>query len=52
MECYGCVRCRHNPLMMWLVERLVDEGMVETSVDEVDTEVGEYEEHRELDPVI
>lgn len=37
---------------MWLVESLVDERVVKTSMDEVDAEVGEYEEERKLEVVV
>ena len=38
--------------MVWLVEGLVDQGVMETSVDEVDAEVGEEEEKWELEEVV
>ena len=43
---------RHDPFMMSLVERLVDEWMVEASMDPVDAEVGEEDEDRELEDVV
>lgn len=44
--------CRHNPLVMWLMQRLVDQWVVQTSVNEVDEKVGEEEEERELEPLV
>lgn len=43
---------RHDPLVVWLVEMLVDARMMESSVDPVDEEVGEQQEHWELDDVV
>lgn len=43
---------RHNPLVVWLVDVLVDAGVVQTTVDPVDGRVGEEEEERELQVVV
>lgn len=52
MECIAGIRRGDNPLMMGLVKTLVDKGMVETSMDPVDTEVGKRHEQRELEIVV
>ena len=41
-------RRRHDPLVVRLVDVLVDERVVQASVDPVDAEVGEEQEEREL----
>ena len=43
---------RHNPLMMWLMERLIDQWVVQAAVNEVDEKVGEEEEEGELKPLV
>lgn len=52
VECMRGVWCWHDPFVVRLVESLVDQRMVETSMDPVDAEVGEHEEERELDVVV
>ena len=52
VEGHGCVRRGHDPLVMRFVQAFVDEGMVQTAVDEVDAEVGEEEEEWELEVVV
>ena len=52
VESNGCVGGGHDPFVVWLVEGFVDEGVVETAVDEVDEEVGEEEEEWELEVVV
>lgn len=42
----------HDPLVVRLVQTLVDERVVKTSVDPVDAEVGKHEEQWELDPIV
>lgn len=42
----------HDPLVVRLVEVLVDLGVVEPAVDPVDAEIGEDDEEGELDDVI
>ena len=42
----------HDPLMMWLVQSFVHQGMVQSSVDPVDTKVGETDENGELQNVV
>lgn len=52
VESVGRKWCRHNPLMMWLMQRLIDKWVVQTAVNEVDEEVGEEEEERKLEPLV
>lgn len=42
----------HDPLMMWLVESLVNPGVMKTPVNPVDTEISEDQEERELQYVV
>lgn len=44
--------CRHDPLVVRLVQGLVDAWVVQAAVDEIDEEVGEEEEDRELEKVV
>lgn len=46
------IRCRHDPLVMWFVQRLVNRRIVQTPVDPVDTQIGEGNEQRELEEVV
>ena len=46
------VRSGHDPLMMCLMHMLVDGGMMQTAVDEVNAAVGEKKEERELQIVV
>ena len=46
------IRRRHNPLVMRLVQRLVNLGMMQTPVNPVDAQVREGNEQRELKDVI
>lgn len=52
VECNRGVGSGHDPLVMRLVEGLVDERMMQTSVDEVDAEIRKEEEERELQIVV
>lgn len=52
VECDRGVWSWHDPLVVWLVESLVNQRVVKTSVDPVDAEIGEDEEERELKVVI
>ena len=52
MECVRGERSRHDPLVVWLVDVLVDTGMVQTAVDPVDGRVGEEEEEGKLKVVV
>lgn len=52
VERVACIRRRHDPLMMRLVQVLVDERMVESTMDQVDEEVRKDQEQRELEVVI
>lgn len=45
-------RCRHNPLVVWLMQLLVNGWVVKTAVDPIDEEVGEDEEEWELEPLV
>ncbi len=42
----------HDPLVMWLVEILIDQGMMQKSMDPVDGEIGEEEEEREYQVIV
>lgn len=42
----------HNPLVVRLVQTLVDERMVQPTVDPVDAEIGEHDKEGELEPVV
>lgn len=48
VECVGGKRCGHNPLVVWLVDVLVDAWVVEAAVDPVDARVGEEQEEGKL----
>lgn len=52
VESMRSVRCWHNPFVVRLVKAFVDERVVQSSVDPVDTEVGEHQEHWELEVVV
>lgn len=43
---------RHNPLMMRLMQRLIDLWVVQAAVNEVDEEVGKEEKEWELEPLV
>lgn len=45
-------RGRHDPFVVWLMERLVQAGVMQTTVDPVDKEVGEEEEEGKLEGVV
>lgn len=42
----------HDPLVVWLVEVLVDKRVMQSAVDEVDEEVGEEQEQWDLKDVV
>ena len=42
----------HDPLMMWLMQRLVDSWVMKSAMDEVDEEIREDEERGELREVV
>lgn len=46
------VRCRHNPLVMWFVQRLVNLGMMQTPMDPVDEQIGEGNEQWKLKKIV
>lgn len=52
VERVGCVGRGHDPLVVRLVQVLVDARVVQPAVDPVDAEVGEAEEERELQDVV
>jgi hypothetical protein len=52
MESVRCERGRHDPLVVRLVDVLVDARVVQATVDPVDEGVGEHQEERELCIVI
>lgn len=43
---------RHDPLVMWLMQRPINGRMMQTAMDEVDEEVREEEKRRELREII
>lgn len=43
---------RHDPLMVRLVQGLVDQRVVQATMDPVDTEIGERDEQRELNEAV
>ena len=46
------VRCRHDPLVMRFMQRLVDLGMMQTPVDPVDAQIRKGNEQWELQEVV
>ena len=52
VECVRGVGRRHDPLVVRLVEALVDERVMQSAVDPVNAEVGEHEEEGELHDVV
>ena len=48
VECMRCEGTRHDPLVVRFVQSLIDQGMVQSSVDPVNAEIGERDEQREL----
>lgn len=48
VERVGRKGTRHNPLVVRLVQGLIDEGMMQAAVDPVDKEIGKGDEQREL----
>lgn len=42
----------HDPLVMWLVEGLVDQRVVQATMNPVDEEIGEGDKQRELENAI
>ena len=49
VECVGCERRGHDPLVVRLVKSLVDSFVVETTVNPVDAEIGKGNEEGELE---
>lgn len=52
MECMRCIRRRHNPLVMWFMQRLVNQRMMQASMDQVNPEIGKEQEYGELSVVV
>ena len=52
MESMACERARHDPLVMRLVDMLVDQRVVKPTVYPVNAKVREDEEERELEHVV
>lgn len=52
VESMTCIWSRHDPLVVWLMECLVDHGMMQPAVYEVNEEVGEEYEEGELEIVV
>lgn len=46
------IRSRHDPLVMGLVQCLVNLGMVQTPVDPINAQIGEADKQRELQDVV
>lgn len=44
VESMACVRCRHDPFVMWLMQSLVHQRMVQPSVNPVDEEIRKQNE--------
>ena len=52
MKSMRSVGCWHDPFVVWFVERLVDERVMQATVNPVDAEVGEEDKEGELDDVV
>ena len=52
VERVASVRCWHDPFMMWFVQRPVNRGMVQSSMDPVDAQIRETNEQRKLKKVV
>ena len=52
VEGVASVRRGHNPFMVRLVQRLINHGMMQSSVDPVDAQIREKNEQRELKIVV
>lgn len=48
----ACVRGRHDPFVMGLMEDLVHFWVMQTPMDPVDEEISEYDEEQELEIVV
>ena len=52
VEGVASVRCWHDPFMMWFVQRPVNHGMMQSSVDPIDAQVRETYEQWKLQKVV
>jgi len=52
VESMAGIRSRHDPLVVWLMECLVDHGMMQPAVYKVNEEVGKEYEDGELEIVV
>ena len=52
VEGVGRIRAGHDPLVMGLMQGLVNERVMETPMDPVDAKIGESEEERELEDAV
>ena len=52
VECMARIGSWHNPLVVWLVEVLVNEWVMKAPVDQVDEAIRECNEERELEEVV
>ena len=52
VEGMACIRRRHYPFMMWLMQRLVYPRMMQSPVNPVDTEIGEADEKGNLQVIV
>ena len=52
VERMRCKGTRHDPLVVRLVQSLIDQGVVQASVNPVNAEIGERDEQRELNEAV
>jgi len=52
VECVTSIGSGHDPFVVWFMEYLVDQWMMQTAVNEVDPEIGKDQEDRELRVVV
>lgn len=52
MERIRSIRARHDPLVVRLVQTLVDHGVVQPAMDPVDHKVGKHDEEEGLHPLV
>ena len=52
VESVACKWCGHDPFVVRFVKFLVDHWVVQASVDPIDTEIGEQDEHGKLEKIV
>ena len=52
VESMACVRCRHDPFVVWLVQSFVDQWVMQAPVDPVDEEIRKEDEERNLQNIV